>query len=77
MREKRMMKALIFWWDPQHHALAREALRKAGRNDLIGRTPEHLLPPDYGVATPTAPGRGARDSGATRKRPFKTPARQR
>jgi hypothetical protein len=77
MREKRMMKALIFWWDAQHHPLAREALRKAGRSDLIGRGAQCLVPPDYGVATPSAPGRGARDSGATRKRPHKSPARQR
>jgi len=65
LREKRMMKALIFWWDPQHHPLAREALRKAGRSDLIGRAAHHLVPPDYGVSTPVAPGRGARDSGRT------------
>jgi uncharacterized radical SAM protein YgiQ len=78
MREKRMMKALIFWWDTAHHALAREALRKVGRADLIGRGPSHLVPPDYGVATPLAPGRGARDAGSTRKRgPQKHPARPR
>ncbi len=81
MREKRMMKALIFWWDPQHHALAREALKKAGRSDLIGRGPSHLVPPDYGVATPMAPGMRARDAGSTRAasnhaRP-KAPARPR
>jgi len=78
LREKRMMKALIFWWDPQHHALAREALRKAGRAELIGRGPEHLVPPDYGVSTPVAPGRGARDSGRTSpRRPDKARARPR
>jgi uncharacterized radical SAM protein YgiQ len=36
LREKRMMKALIFYWDEQHWPLAREALKKAGRRDLIG-----------------------------------------
>jgi uncharacterized radical SAM protein YgiQ len=36
LREKRMMKALLFYWDPQHWPLACEALRKAGRADLIG-----------------------------------------
>jgi uncharacterized radical SAM protein YgiQ len=80
LREKRMMKALIFWWDPTHHPLAREALRKAGRADLIGRGPQHLVPPDYGVATPLAPGRGARDAGSTQKPALKTkkyPARSR
>ncbi|HEX7666219.1 MAG TPA: YgiQ family radical SAM protein [Polyangiaceae bacterium] len=44
LREKRMMKALIFYWDPQHWPLAREALKKAGRGDLIGRAPHCLVP---------------------------------
>jgi hypothetical protein len=78
LREKRMMKALIFWWDAAHHPLAREALRKAGRSDLIVSGPQHLVPPDFGVATPLAPGRGARDSGRTRGRaPNKRPVRSR
>jgi uncharacterized radical SAM protein YgiQ len=46
MREKRMMKALIFYWDAQHWPLAREALHKAGRADLIGRHPGALVPPE-------------------------------
>lgn len=61
LREKRMMKALLFWWDPAHFDLAREALRKAGRADLIGRSPRCLVPPDHGVqaAVPAgAPGTG-------------------
>lgn len=41
LREKRMMKALLFYWDAQHWPLAREALRKANRGDLIGK----LVPP--------------------------------
>jgi uncharacterized radical SAM protein YgiQ len=45
LREKRMMKALIFYWDPAHWSLAREALKKAGRRDLIGRGPRALVPP--------------------------------
>jgi radical SAM superfamily enzyme YgiQ (UPF0313 family) len=40
LREKRMMKALILWWDETQWPLAREALRKAGRADLIGRRPD-------------------------------------
>jgi radical SAM superfamily enzyme YgiQ (UPF0313 family) len=36
LREKKMMKALLFWWDEPQQPLAREALRKAGRADLIG-----------------------------------------
>ncbi len=46
LREKRMMKALIFYWDAEHHELAREALIKLGRHDLIGRTPNCLVPPE-------------------------------
>src|SRR6476620_8255913 len=49
LREKRMMKALIFYWDPEHWPLAREALKKAGRTDLIGRAPSCLVPPEYGI----------------------------
>ncbi len=50
MREKRMMKALIFYWDEAHWPLAREALKKAGRSDLIGRGAHCLVPPEYGAA---------------------------
>lgn len=47
LREKRMMKALLFYWDPQHWELAREALRKARRMDLVGKGAHCLIPPDY------------------------------
>jgi hypothetical protein len=57
LRDKRRMKALLFWWDPKHWPLAREALRAAGRSDLIGRNPRCLVPPGYGH---TAPERDAR-----------------
>lgn len=46
LREKRMMKALVFYWDPQHWPLARQALVEAGRRDLIGRGPHQLVPPE-------------------------------
>jgi uncharacterized radical SAM protein YgiQ len=58
LREKRMMKALLFYWDDQHHDLAREALRKAGRPDLIGKGAKCLIPPEWASAAPR-PGRGA------------------
>jgi len=45
LREKRMMKALLYWWDETHHELAREALKRAGRADLIGHAPHCLVPP--------------------------------
>jgi uncharacterized radical SAM protein YgiQ len=46
LHEKKMMKALLYWWDESQWPLAREALRKAGRADLIGRGPKALLPPE-------------------------------
>ncbi|HKQ71186.1 MAG TPA: DUF3362 domain-containing protein, partial [Polyangiaceae bacterium] len=48
LREKKMMKALLFYWDEQHWPLAREALALAGRKDLIGRATPCLIPPDHG-----------------------------
>jgi uncharacterized radical SAM protein YgiQ len=47
LREKRMMKALIFYWDKAHWPLAREALRKASRADLIGKAQHCLIPPEH------------------------------
>jgi len=48
LREKRMMKALLYYWDESQHELAREALRRAGRADLIGHGPRCLVPPARG-----------------------------
>jgi uncharacterized radical SAM protein YgiQ len=44
LREKRLLKSLILWWDEEQWPLAREALKKAGRIDLIGRSPNCLVP---------------------------------
>jgi uncharacterized radical SAM protein YgiQ len=44
LREKKRMKALLYWWDEAQWPLAREALRSAGRADLIGRGPKCLVP---------------------------------
>jgi uncharacterized radical SAM protein YgiQ len=44
LREKRMMKALLFYWDETHWPLAREALFKANRTDLIGKAAKCLVP---------------------------------
>jgi uncharacterized radical SAM protein YgiQ len=48
LREKRMQKALLQYWDVTQHDLAREALIKAKRGDLIGSTQRHLVPPASG-----------------------------
>jgi radical SAM superfamily enzyme YgiQ (UPF0313 family) len=49
LREKRMMKALLFYWDAPNWPLAREGLRKAGRHDLIGYGASCLVPPESGA----------------------------
>jgi uncharacterized radical SAM protein YgiQ len=49
MHEKRMQKALLQYWDPEQHELAREALESLGRGDLIGPKPHQLVPPARGA----------------------------
>ena len=43
--EKAMQRALIQYRDPKNYALVREALEKAGRQDLIGFGKECLIRP--------------------------------
>lgn len=43
--EKRLQRALLQFAKPQNHDLVREALRIAGRTDLIGYGPDCLVPP--------------------------------
>lgn len=45
-RDKALQRALLLCHLPEYYAKAREALRQAGRADLIGRGPEALVPPD-------------------------------
>jgi uncharacterized radical SAM protein YgiQ len=45
LRDKRLQKSLLLYWDPAEHDHVREALRHAGRADLIGRGPAALVPP--------------------------------
>jgi uncharacterized radical SAM protein YgiQ len=54
LREKRMLKALILWWDETQWPLPREALQRAGRQDLIGLTPRALVPPAHARGQPRA-----------------------
>jgi uncharacterized radical SAM protein YgiQ len=46
LREKKLQKALLLYWNPEQWPLAREALEQAGRKDLIGRGPGALVPPE-------------------------------
>jgi uncharacterized radical SAM protein YgiQ len=48
LREKKLQKALLLYWDPAQQPLARDALVKAGRRDLIGHGPGCLVPPGAG-----------------------------
>jgi hypothetical protein len=71
MHEKRMQKALLQYWDPAQHELAREALVQAGRRDLIGSKAHQLVPPASGAGALSihARGRGpARPSGRLGRR---------
>jgi uncharacterized radical SAM protein YgiQ len=46
LREKKLQKALLMYWNREWWELAREALVTAGRSDLIGHGPECLVPPE-------------------------------
>jgi uncharacterized radical SAM protein YgiQ len=48
LRAKKLQKALLLYWSPEQWPLAREALREAGRDDLIGPGPDALVPPEGG-----------------------------
>ena len=43
---RRLHKAMLRYHDPKNFAQIREALVKMGREDLIGRGPQHLVPPE-------------------------------
>jgi uncharacterized radical SAM protein YgiQ len=55
LRQKKLQKALLLYWDPEQWPLAREALREAGRADLIGRGPHALIPPESEAERPRPP----------------------
>ena len=61
--EKALQRALIQYRDPRNRALVEEALRKAGREDLIGYGPKCLVRP------------GSRSGGDTGKKPSGKPRR--
>ncbi|MCI8497038.1 MAG: DUF3362 domain-containing protein, partial [Clostridiales bacterium] len=44
--EKAMQRALLQYYVPENRKLVTEALRRAGRSDLIGTGPHCLVPPD-------------------------------
>jgi hypothetical protein len=69
LKEKRLQKALLLYWDPSHHDEVREALLEAGRGDLIGTKPNCLVPPAAGKgALPIHMRRGLHSSGRPGRR---------
>ena len=73
--EKAMQRALIQFRDPKNYALVTEALRKAGREDLIGYGPHCLVRPRTKRAD-TATARTAQRSAAHPVRQKTAPAPQ-
>lgn len=61
--EKAMQRALLQYFDPAKRALARQALQKAGRRDLIGFGPDALVPPMPGAAPRAGQARPQRGGG--------------
>ncbi len=51
LKEKRLQKALLLYWDLAHHDEVREALALARRNDLVGTAPHCLVPPARGAGS--------------------------
>ena len=51
-KEKALQRALLQYFKPQNHALVEEALRRAGRPDLIGNGANCLIRPQAGVGKP-------------------------
>ncbi len=47
-KEKQWQRACIQFNTPKNHAMILQALKKAGREDLIGTGPRALIPPDIG-----------------------------
>ncbi|MCI8468264.1 MAG: YgiQ family radical SAM protein [Eggerthellaceae bacterium] len=65
--EKALQRALIQYRDPKNRGLVREALRRAGRTDLIGYGPECLVRPEKADGARGGGGdRGGRGAGGSR-----------
>lgn len=45
-RQRRLHKAILRYHDPSGWPIIREALRKLGMANLIGKAPQHLVPPE-------------------------------
>jgi len=54
LRQRRLHKAFLRYHDPENWPLIREALKRLGRADLIGRSSRHLVPPRQPVGHPSS-----------------------
>ncbi len=75
LKDKRLQKSLLLYWDPAHHDEAREALRLAGRSDLIGTGPHALVPPATGKGALPRYMKGLEKGRRRRRRPSGTSTR--
>jgi len=74
-KEKAMQRALLQYSDPKNHRLVAEALRLAGREDLIGPGPKCLIRDSRPKTAPKVPrGKGR---GQNKKEPAKAASRKR
>ena len=73
--EKRFQRSLLQWRRPENRKTVLAALRKAGREDLIGYGPDCLVRPEKGAKSPPVTARKTPKSPETaEKRPAKKPA---
>ncbi len=72
--EKAEQRALLQYFRPENHQKVREALRRAGRADLIGTGRGCLVPPEREMRPPLFEKRGKR-AGSHGKRPPSSPRR--
>ncbi len=78
-REKAMQRALLQCKNPKNRQLVREALRAAGRDDLIGFDKKCLVPPEpaFRAEKPPAAKKAPPKKPEIRKRPERAPAENR
>jgi len=72
IKQRRIQKAFLRYHDEKNWPLLRTALRKMGREDLIGSGPQHLVPDDK----PNRPGQRQGQVRAGKRRPVKAAGRR-
>ena len=65
--EKQLQRALLQWSRPENAAFVREALKKCGREDLIGYSSDCLIKPERGAFAPRGSGTEKRVGGGNGK----------